>query len=66
MSKESTFDVLIALTNSNETLQVIESCYHGNRDRFVTLLFEGSWSSHLGSIFFVLGEFCSTTLLPSK
>ena len=66
MSIEITFDVLIALTNSNETLQVIESCYHGNRDTFIILLFEGSWSSHLGSIFFVPVEFCSTTLLPSK
>ena len=64
MSVEFTFDALTALTNSNETLQVIESCYHGNRDTFVTLLFEGSWSSYLGSIFFVPVEFCSTTLLP--
>ena len=49
-----------------ETPQVIESCYHGNRDTFVTLLFEGSWSSCLGSIFFVPVEFCNTILLLWK
>ena len=44
-----------------ETPQVIQRCYHGNRDNFVTLLFEDSWSSCLESIFFVPVEFCSTT-----
>ena len=34
-----TFDALIALRIAIcETPQVIESCYHGNRDTFVTLL----------------------------
>ena len=58
MSMEFTFDALIALMNSKcETPQVIESCYHGNRDTFVTLLFEGSLSSYLGSVFFLPVEF---------
>ena len=43
-----------------ELPHVIISCYHGNRDTFVTLLFEDSWSSYSGSIFFAPVEFCST------
>ena len=34
------FGAFVTLMN-----QVIESCYHGNRDTFVTLLFEGQWTS---------------------
>ena len=59
-----TFSAFIALKNSNVrdtsgTPQVIESCYHGNKGTFVTLLLEGSCSSCLGSIFFMPVEFCS-------
>ena len=38
----------------------MESCYHGNKSTFVTLLIECLWSSYLESIFFVPVEFCST------
>ena len=43
-----------------ETPQIIESYYHGNRGTFVTVLSEGSWSSYLGSMFFVRVECFST------
>ena len=41
-------------------LKVITMANHGNRDTFVTMLSEGSWSSYLGSIFLVQVECYST------
>ena len=62
MSMKFTFDALIALINSNmwDTSGCWKLLPWQQRHTFVTLLFEGSWSSYLGRIFFVPVEFCST------
>ena len=61
-SMEFTFGALVALVHRIMfTPQVIESCYHGNRDiPLELLLFEGSWTSYLESVFVVPVEFYST------
>ena len=60
-SMEFTFGTLVALVHSNMcTPQLIESCCHAT---FVTLLFEGLWSSYLGSVLVVPVEFVAMEIM---